>query len=355
MKHHPKVELSPLASQLYEAHVSFLLNQCSGDTWLQQVEAEITALRSVLEQVTLNQLINKKDLLATIQTVLVDYPIDRSEIAKHRHDLFLDVQKTILHAEINTQTHLSDVFSKKQNQQLVEKIIDLSELREQIISALLNSSIYVQLVSDVLYNGIKDFMLEENFLAKMPGVSTMLKMSKWSLSKTLPNLDTFVEKTAKDFIKQHIPKTVELSERILNKSLSGDSIRQVAEHIWSQVHHKTLDSAQDYIRDQDLVDFVTLSEAFWFHYRKSAHFIEICSVFIEYWLEKHGERTPVSFFDSLGGDTSLLIQELKRHSLHWIQVAKEQGYLEQRIRAGLAPFYQSKQVTQLLAVAESER
>ena len=336
------------SQQLYEAHVQFMVAQCSGSALSTRIHDEITALRGWLDKVTLNRFIQKEDLLKTIKKSLVEYPLDGENIARHRHELILDIQKALLHANINQKTKVEDVFSEQNCQQLTEKLIDLSQLREQMVSSVLNSDIYVHLVSDVLYNGIKDFMLEENFLAKMPGISTMLKMSKWSLNKTLPNLDSFVEKTAKEFIKQHIPKTVELSEKILNKSLGGDSIRQVIEQVWQQLKDQSLDQAQQYVTDKDLVDFVTLSESWWFHYRKSEHFIESCATFIDYWLEKQGERTLISFVDSLGGDTALLIAELQSYVPHWLALAQEQGYLEQRIRSWLAPFYHSQGATELL-------
>lgn len=346
--HNTMDEASSLVTQLYETHVHFVLNQCKGEALSEHIRDEIQALRVWLNQVTLNQLIKKQDLLSSIKKSLVDYPLDGESIAMHRHALILDIEKALLHAPVNQQTHLENVFSEQNHHQLTEKMIDLSRLREALVKASLNSSIYVDLVSDVLYNGIKDFLLEENFLSKMPGVSTVLKMSKWSLNKALPNMDTFVEKTAKDFIKQHIPKTVELSEKILNKSLTGDSIRQVADHIWQQIKDQPLAQANDYITDKDLVDFVNLSESWWFHYRKSEHFIESCSTFIDYWLERQGDRTPISFFDSLGGDVELLISELQNYAAHWVNLAQEQGYLEQRVRSWLAPFYESSAVAKLM-------
>ena len=79
------------SQQLYEAHVQFMVAQCSGRALITRIHDEIIALRGWLDQVTLNRFIQKERLLETIKKTLVDYPLDGENIARHRHELILDI------------------------------------------------------------------------------------------------------------------------------------------------------------------------------------------------------------------------------------------------------------------------
>ena len=54
---------------------------------------------------------------------------------------------------------VEDIVAPDCYQQVADKIVDLERLRDDLVEEILTSSVYSDLISDVLYNGIKGFWL----------------------------------------------------------------------------------------------------------------------------------------------------------------------------------------------------
>lgn len=330
-----------LAQQLLQAQTQFVVAQLKSDARSELVAAEVGHWLDGLATVRLNEIVDKPMLLTAVRVCCVEYRQSK-EILAFRQTALKQLLETVCSAECHRDTCVGEVLSKKEYDLCIEKMIDLKRLREDLIEQVLQSEIYRNLVSDVLYTGIKGFILEENLIAKLPGISTLLRMSKWGVSRTLPNLEPFVESAAKAFIAANIPATVALSQRTLEASLTAGNIRALADSIWEQLHTKKLAAGASYFNAEDFSDTASIVQNLWESYSVTPHFMRLVEELLDQCLETYGEQTIAALFFELGGNKTLLADQIERFLQVWVQSLDKKGQLETLVKRQLKPFYESE-------------
>lgn len=339
---------SALAEKLLEAHVQYIKRTLTTEQLAHHINDEIKSLIVWLKTVPFDRVVIKAPLLTTITSVMEQFPFENDGVVDAWRGLFREYLSFQLRAQAHQDHCIEQVWSTEAQHQSVEKIVDLQRLRDDLVESILKSSIYAELISDLLYNGIKGFILEENLLSKLPGLSSIIKMGKWGMSRTMPNLDAFIEGAAKTFIINNIPNTISLSKKILENSLSPEYIRRLGIDFCEQVSAKNIAELGRYFNEEDVDDFIKIIESEWQYYRKSEHFMAICAESIDFWLEKYGDVTVGDFLSSLGVDQVDSGMAIARYLAHWLGIAKEDGRLDEFLRRQLVGFYTSEECQQVL-------
>lgn len=331
------------AKQLLDAQVAFHLSQLQGDALKNLISVEIERLREWLNSQNIEQFVNRKRLEQIFDNLIVD-----SELSQSLSDSIAELIKQLAFSEQWGEWQVKDLVDEASFNKIVDQAVALETVRNEIIHRAMHSEIYTDMISDVVYHAIKDYMIEENIFAKkIPGVSSIMKMGKMGLSK-MPNLDNLIESTAKHYINANIKNTVDMSERILQKSLGEENIKRVAKNVWTTVENEKLDLAKRYIKPDDIDQANQISREIWLDIRKLPALKSIFLFVVDELVGYLKTQSVTAWFDQLGGDTELLKSELHLNLEILLKDALDSGYLEERIRANLAPFYESDAVTDLL-------
>ena len=244
---------------------------------------------------------------------------------------------------------MTDFITRKDYDAIIAKSVELDSIRNEIIHHALHSSVYTQLISDVSYHIIKQYVMEENIVAKkMPGVSSLMKVGNKALNMAAPKLENAVEGTVKKFIKDNIASTVDLSEKLLVKSLNAETIGHLGETLWEAMDKTNFNVAEKYIKEDDINDVVDLVVNAWDSTRANAVVLDLINRVVAMAAETINSKTLGDWFDYLGGDLELLNAELADYLVSASKPALESGYLEARIRENLSPFYESDEVVGIL-------
>lgn len=338
---------SELADALLEKHVQYELTRLSGKRFLSDARTEVDELYARLPDVTLNDVVSADSIMAVIQRNVIELDIEggipelAGELARH---LYGSVQ--------HRDTRLREVVGDRQIDAFIDELLLLREHRERVLGGILSHPVYAELVSNILYNGIINYVYDGNLISKkVPGVSPMMKFGAKMFSKAAPGLDAAVEKNLKAYIARNTQFIIEQSEAFLNHALTDDQLRESATDFWDRVRNHTLGELQDGIDDIELSEFIVLGYEFWLSFRKTPYFGNACRLIVDAFFERYGKRPLSELLDDVGVTPDMVMKEIETFAPPILKQLKRSGHLEALLRRRLEPFYRSAGLKQLLSDA----
>ncbi len=335
--------MNDLIHQFLEAHVEHELNRFKDECYKQTIEEEVSAVFEWVKKIKLKDVITPEQILGIIRRNVVELPV-----AGGVTELAGEMSQKVLASRHNKKTSLEDIFARKQYDDIVDKVGSLEKARKDLIHRVVNSPVYSQQISEVLFTGIKEYLLAENIFAKkVPGVSSLIKVGKFAVNKTMHSLEVAIENKVKGYIESNLGNTIKRSERSLNEYFNKSQIVDAGEEIWESIAKTKLSEYFNTIESNDMEDFIIIGYDFWLHFRKTPYFKGIYTELVKYFFKKYGDRELDVILEDVGVTREMVIGELIEIVSPGIEKALEIGYLEERIRARLESFYLSKKTASL--------
>lgn len=210
------MDASELAQALKQAHVNHVCQRLQEKTYWQ---TQLNAGLSTLGKRPLGTLVDA-DVIAGV----VDDWLKNVNTAQGLQPVILEVSEAVLASAGEQPATVGELLNERHFEAILEQILRLKTLRERIIHACLNHPLVSEMVSEMLYTGIKNFLLEENALAKLPGVSSMMKLGRKSVGKAMGGL----EESIRTYLRHNIRATLKTGEQWLNRQLTNQRIAELA-------------------------------------------------------------------------------------------------------------------------------
>lgn len=343
--------MNDLIHQFLEAHVEHELNRFKDGCYKQTIEEEVPAIFEWVKKIKLKDVVTPDQIIGIIRRNVVELPV-----AGGVTEMAGEMSQKVLASRHNKKTSLEDIFARKQYDDIVDKVGGLKNARKDLIRRFVNSSVYSQQISEVLFTGIKEYMLAENIIAKkVPGVSSLIKVGKFAVNKTMPSLEAAIEKKVKDYIESNLENTIRRSEKSLTSYFDETRIVDTGEEIWESIAETKLSEYFSAIDDNDMEDFILIGYDFWLHFRSTKYFKGIYTELVKYFFKKYGDRELDVILEDVGVTREMVIGELVEMISPGIEKALSMGYLEERIRARLESFYLSKKAASLVSQKKSPK
>ena len=203
----------------------------------------------------------------------------------------------------------------------------------------MNHPLVSEMVSEMLYTGIKNFLLEENALAKLPGVSSMMKMGRKSVvGKAMGGM----EESIRTYLQKNIRVTLKTGEQWLNKQLTNERIQQLARDGYHRVAPLKPANYMKMVPDGAVTEVVAQSCAITDESARLAYTRRLVSVGIQAAVASLMEKPLKSVLEGMQISEER-IREIATPALaRGASVLVEQGVLEPFIEWVLDDFYQSE-------------
>jgi len=320
---------------ILEAHVRYELNRFSRKNLKTTLQEEITGLWVWFEQVKLKDVIQAPPLLQLIKRNVVERPL-ADEIT-----VFIKENVILIYELLqNDHTRIDEIVPKEIFDQVIEQIIGREALRHEVTHQLVNSSVYSMLISNVLYHGLKGFVLTENALVKnIPGASSFVRFGQMALNAAAPKIEKNIDKQLITFINGNIQETIEESEAFLNKTLDADLIRKLGDEVWAANATTEMATLTGYVEPGSLAAISELVQAFWLHYRATPFFEKIVKTILQRFFAKYGKKDLATCLTMMNITPEMILQEVYGLAVPFVEKAHQSGYLELRIRTRLDGFY----------------
>ena len=332
-------------SRLIEAHTAFVLDRLTGDALSREIDLEVEAAFERLSTLSLAELVPEATVTAFLVAQMQTAPLTPAS-----REVVLTVVRAIRAADQNARLHAGDFVAKKDFDTVVDRFAGMQELRGKLIRSVLGSPLYAGLISDVLFNGIRDYVLSDNNVAmKIPGMGSLMKVGKWGLDKTMPNLEQTLEKTLKGYIEANISRTMGISEKFLDNSLNKANIRKLSDHVWKIANEPSVKDVLAVVREDDLGEALEFVDESWAVLRTNPHLAEWVRLSVEGVYAAHGSRPLAPWLASLGFDRAHVVAQLKAWLPEVLEREVVREYLRERVRAQLRAFYESDAARAALA------
>ncbi len=333
-----------LADTLFEAHVKHEMASLKGAKLRKFLEAEVDELLKHAETVPLEQLVSSEQVMGVIQRIVIDMELDAGI-----PELAAEMATEVMSAPVQADTTLGEILSRDQASAFIEEALELRQQRERIIAGIMAHPVYQELVSNVVYHGLVNYLYEDNLLTRsVPGVGSMMKFGKKMANKAVPGLDETFERRIKAWLSDSLPGLITRSEQFLHKALTDDELRDSVMAAWVTLEGSTISELKDGLGDVELQEFVVLGYDFWLHFRETAYFEGCAQAAVEHLYAKYGSKPVIALLQDVGVTRELIVTELAELALPVVDVLREEGYVEALLRRRLGAFYRSAAVKKLL-------
>lgn len=328
--------MHPKAAQLLEAHVRHILGELSGDALASTVSREANAFLDWLGERPVRSLVTAERVREIAQRHVLG-----KELSPDFLKQITDVAKQALDSEINRATYVHQLIEHRHYTRIIENIASRDQLRNDLIHAVVGNPTYGRLLSDVIYDALSDYMVQNPITKNVPGMSSLMKMGKG-----------LVEGAGSSAIKGYLHKNIQTivgrSEKTIINALDRKQIHAVAEYAWHTVKGEPLSRVRQYVKDHDVDQVGEIAAEIWEHLRKTAYIQGMVDTLIDGWFARNGERTALDLLADLNLAREDLVAEIATSAKVLVGEMAASGYLEGRLREQLTAFYGSEAVAALL-------
>ncbi|WP_166264565.1 hypothetical protein [Marinobacter caseinilyticus] len=336
------------ATLLLDQHIKHELASLKGAKLRKFIEHEVAELFRLGDVVTFNRISSIDQVMSVIRRVVMNMELDAGipEMAG-------EMATEVLNAPVQSTTQLKQVLSREQATAFLEEALELREHRDRVIKEIMVHPVYQELVSNVVYHGLVNYLYEDNLITKnVPGVGSMMKFGKRMANRAVPGLDESFERRFKAWLAESLPGLISRSEAFLQKALSDEEVHDSVMAAWMSVENLTIGELREGLGDVQLQEFVVLGYEFWLNFRQTEYFEGCCRAVVEHLFDKYGDEPVTCLLQDVGVDQTVVMTEADAFILPLMDVLREEGYLEALLRRRLAPFYQSAAVKKILKAGE---
>lgn len=333
-----------LANALLEQHVKHELASLKGAKLRRFLATEVDELFGYAGTITLNRLTSVEQVMGVIQRIVIDMELDAGI-----PEMAAEMATEVLNAPVQRTSRLRDIITREQATGFLEEALELRHQRERVISEIMAHPVYQELVSNVVYQGVVNYLYEDNLITKsVPGVGSMMKFGKRMANRAVPGLDESFERRFKAWLADSLPGLIARSEQFLNRALTDDELRDSVMAVWVSLEDRTIEELHEGLGDVQLQEFVVLGYEFWLQFRKTEYFEGCARAVVEHLFTMYGDRPVIELLGDVGVGHDLVMAEVDALAVPVIDVLREEGYLEALIRRRLEPFYKSAAAKKLL-------
>ena len=299
--------------KMFEAHVQFELDQ-----WPASVTDEVQAAFAWLSTVRAGDVLTPETVLGVID----GWPGPDVAGVQQIHE-----------AALQDQTRISDLVRRSDYDRLAREVMGLGDVQEAAIDQVTTSEVYAELITHVLYHGIKNYVMTESPVAKVPGASAFMKFGQNAMDRGAPKLSKGIDRQLMAFVNANIQDSLRESRTYLTSVVDESAMSEVAGEIWNRNAEVTVSEVAGLIPQEIAMALAGIALDMWDHLRDTVAFRDQVSR----WLDDNAHRSVADLLADAGVTPDQVVLALDP----WLTRAVEDSYLEARIRARLQPFYES--------------
>jgi len=332
------------AEALLEAHVQFMLAQLQGAALRERVEREVDALLADAERLRLDQVVTREAVKETVRVYAV-----KLELNAGIPELVADIAQRVHGHPIHARTRLGELLSDQQFREILDKLLEMQELRERLLDETVSNPVYSALAADIVYHGIRGYLSHNKLTGSIPGAKTAMKLGKSVISRATPGLENAIEERLKGYVSKNIKSTLSQSRRFLTDRFDADSIREVALDLWARLKRSRVSAFRDLLRAADLEDFFVIGYEYWHSLRKTEWYVTLIDAGVDGFFDRYGTISLGELLEEIGISRDMLVADAMRFAPKAIDGLARSGLLEGMIRRNLEAFYRSGAVEKIVS------
>jgi hypothetical protein len=336
--------MNKTARAMLEAQVQYELQSLRGEAFDRLVRQEVAALFAWCGQVSLNEAATREQIVDVIQRRAIDLRISGGIT-----ELAGEMANRVFTSAHNEDTRLEDIVPSRSFEEIVDKVVGLEQARGELIHRATHSGAYRTLVASLLRRSLMDFLFPPQDRSPRSPQAWLADVGRSVARRVVPDLERHITTRLSQYLDANVERIACEGEKQLVLALDQVTLRRAAEEIWEELAPMRLSEAFAQIQGYDLEDFVVIGYEFWLKYRKTDYFSAIVRDLVGHFFDKYGEDSLLSLIDDMGVTQDMVVVDVRELAGPVVALARSTGWLEQRVRAHLEPFYRSERVEEILS------
>lgn len=334
-----------VAQALLDAQVAFVLERLlHAPQFTPMLDTLLDAALEDAAQLVLEQVVTRDMIKATARTCAVELDLQGGIPA-----LVGEVARALHAHPMHGNTRLCDLISPRRFEDLLDHVLALKSLRRRLVDELLGSPLYESIASDLLYNGIRDYLARTEAPGGIPGARSALKLGRAVVRRATAGFEDALE----EGIKRHIGRSVgRVSRQTAQPLVDGEhdgALREGALDSWRRLRELSLGELREDLSALDVEElFVTLYEC-WKELRHAPIIAALIDSAIDTFFDRYGQQALAALLQDLGVERALMRREALRLAPQVFARLHAAGRLEPALRRLLEPFYRSGAVERVLS------
>ncbi len=341
--------MNELAEALLEAQIAHELGRLRGSGLKRLLDEHIDAVLQWLEDVSLNDVASREQVVGVIERVVIDLRVSGGIT-----ELAGEMARGVVTSAVSADTHVSQILDRTTFEDFTEKLLSLDSVRREAISLAANSKSFGTIASRILSHALLDLLFRSDQTRSEPRTLAISELISSMLARVLPGLERHTEDFLGRYIENHRARIARDAERHLIAILDQDALQSVVDEVWDALSTLRLAQAFEFVGVRDVEEFVVICYEFWLRFRKTPYFRTIIGELVGLFFDKYGEGSLLSLIEDMGVTVQMVKSELSLFLEPLVAKADETGFLEQRVRAMLTPFYRSSEFARALAAAQPQ-
>ncbi|MDA9912900.1 hypothetical protein N9D66_00400 [Candidatus Nanopelagicales bacterium] len=325
--------LPPELADMAQAHIDYEVQRWTGANLATSIQAEVAAALAHLNTVPIKDVLTDDVVERAIDLALAspaDFPV--TDVASAA---FAAVQNVLG----QSQAGMSDVMSRGDYDRLVNAFIELKQIQRVVIEQVTASQAYSELISHVLYTGIKNYVLKESVVARrMPGASSLMRMGQHALSSAAPNMEKSIDRQLVGFVNANIQDSVRESRQYLATALDPELMRAVAGEFWDSNSDQPFSAAVGLVSGDSVSAIADAVDDIAATVRSSPVSRELLLALARDFLANHPDDSVTEFLAGFGLTQAVMDAAVTK----WAPILGpvSEDYVADRIRVEILGFYE---------------
>ncbi|MBU41824.1 MAG: hypothetical protein CMN76_01275 [Spirochaetaceae bacterium] len=242
---------------------------------------------------------------------------------------------------------LDKIVSGERAKQAIQASLKLENLRKELIRTAVYNPFFAQFLSDVLYNGIKGFLVEGGIGKDIPLAGNFMRAGQALLGKAMEGLQGNIEKPIKEFIRKNIDSTMHHTEKMLYSAFEGEEFTETAYQIYQDWASRELGSMLELVSPEEYAAAVECLQDWPDFLAESAELEALVRGASLSFYESRKDQSMNSILKEHGlADSAADIASLLAQTIHGMEGWMDsQGLLEKSVRSRLDSFYDSESLS----------
>lgn len=336
--------LHPKAQALLDAQVAYTLSRLTAEDLSVTLEQELDLILANAPLLTLNDCVNAQMIKETVHRYAIELDLGAGVF-----DIIGDIARRVHGHHIHQQTTLNDILADRHFEQILDKILELDSIRDYVVKELVINPVYAGLASDVVYYGLRDYLLSQMVGGKKRAqkVGAVFSKAKDLVNRLPQGLEEAIEDSLRVYINQSIRHIIAESQSFLTH-IDQDKLRNGLLDIWDDVKQQPISTYQQLLTSLDVEELCVLSYEFWRDFRNTTYFKVLIDAGIDAFFQRYGDVTLDELLEEVGIKRDMLLADALRFAPPVLKKLNEKALLEPFVRRHLQDFYASEQVQAIL-------
>jgi hypothetical protein len=334
------------AEALLDAHVQFMLEQLQGPALRARIEREVDLLLGDAEKLLLKDVVTAAAVKETVRVYAV-----KLELAGGIPELVADIGQRIYDHPVHDQTRLEQLLSDRQLGELLDKLLEMSEVQTRLLDEAVANPVYSALAADIVYHGISSYLMQNRLTGSIPGARTAMKLGKTVIKHATPGLEKSIEDRLKGYVQKNLQATLTESRRFLTERFDPETVRGAVLEVWDRIKRGKVSEFRRVLRAADLEDFFVIGYEYWRELRKTDWYVKLIDAGVDGFFERYGGISLGELLEEIGIGRDMLVADAMRFAPKAIEGLRQRGLLEPMVRRQLQDFYRSEAVEKILGAA----